>query len=124
MSNTRTISTTQVALHGEAHLFGRRPDLMETLHQDTTVLHLCANELVDLDPVADWVVRLGRIRLAEFLDDGRELTRGVLEAGSCFITRCEDIPDGLVRDRVTVMALGETELWRCDADAFRRHDVR
>jgi hypothetical protein len=97
---------------------------MDILQQDAVVLHLCANELVDLDPVADWVVRLGRIRLAEFIDDGRELTRGVLEAGSCFITRCEDISNGLARDRVTVMALGETELWRCDADAFRRHNVR
>ncbi len=124
MTSTKHNPTTHLALHGEAHLFGRRPTLMDDLHPEATVLHLCANELVDLDPVADWVVRLGRIRLAEFLDDGRELTRGVLEAGSCFITRCEDIPNGWIRDRVTVMALGETELWCCDADAFRRHNVR
>jgi len=124
MKRDHDIVAKRLAVHGEAHLFGRRPDLLDDLQREADVLQLVANELVDIDPIADWVVRRGRLRLAEFLDDGREMTRGVLEAGSCFVTRSEDDFEGLPRDLVTVMALGDTELWRCDPDTFRRHHVR
>lgn len=118
----------RLTLHGEAHLFGRRPELMEALATEARRQRLVIDQLVDLDPVADWIVRRGRLRLAEFLPDGRELARGVLETGTCFTTRTgppdPDDDRSLDRDRITLMALGESELWRLDPDAFRRHDVR
>lgn len=125
---------TQVAAAAASHLFGRRPELMDALADDAAVQRLTANQLVDLDPVADWVVRRGRLRLAEFLADGREMAHGVLESGSCFVTRGDRPADGddepglagapLARDRVTLMALGETELWRLAPGALGRHHVR
>lgn len=119
-----------VAVAAASHLFGRRPELMDALADAAALQRLTSNQLVDLDPVADWVVRRGRLRLAEFLDDGREMAHGVLEAGSCFVTRARHDPDPdvatapLPRDRATLMALGETELWRLEAGALGRHHVR
>jgi len=120
-----------VAVAAASHLFGRRPELMDALADDARVQRLAVNQLVDLDPAADWVVRRGRLRLAEFLPDGREMAHGVLEAGSCFVTRAESASDDdalagapLARDRATLMALGPTELWRLEPGALGRHHVR
>ena len=111
-----TASRPSLRLQRDARLFMRRPDLLEELDGVRTVVSLVASQLADLDTPADWVLRLGRLRLTEFLADDRELCRAALQAGSCFVTR--DLADPDVPgpwqplDRTTLMALGEAELWR------------
>ena len=64
-----------------------------------------------------YLVRLGRLRVSEFLDDGREITRAVLQAGAMFRTSPagESEPDAGADiydlSHIVLMALGETEVW-------------
>ncbi len=107
-----------LSLIRDARLFMRRPELLDDLEGVRRPVLLAPSQLVDFVAPADWVVRLGRLRLAEFLPDGRELCRSVLQAGSCVITR--DDHDGtdhhrLDLSRTTLMALGKAELWRLPA---------
>ena len=87
----------------------RFPELLDDLEEVRRVVPLAPSQLVRLDGPADWAVRLGRLRLAEFLPDGRELCRAVLQAGSCLRTRHDGALD---TSRITLMALGDAELWR------------
>lgn len=112
------VSATQhrtLSLIRDARLFMRRPELLDDLEEVRRPVLLAPSQLVDLDAPADWVLRLGRLRLAEFLPDGRELCRAVLQAGSCVLTRDDPgAPDAgrLDLGRTTLMALGDAELWR------------
>lgn len=99
----------------DARLFMRQPNLLEDLQGVRRPLLLAPSQLAELDAPADWVLRLGRMRMSEFLTDGRELCRAVLQAGSCMTTRLEneaDPPLSLDMSRTVLMALGDAELWR------------
>ena len=116
---TETIRT--LSLIRDARLFMRRPDLLDGFDDVRSTVELVPAQLVELDAPADWVVRLGRLRLAEFLPDGRELCRAVLQAGSCLVTREDGSAPGdgsLDLDRTTVMALGDARLWRLPPGTF------
>ena len=104
----------------DARLFMRRPELGEDLADVGRALELVQSELVHPDCPADFALRLGRLRVTEFLPDGREVTRAVLQAGSCFTTREEaaDAESAYPLDRTTLMALGDAELWRLPAGTF------
>jgi hypothetical protein len=94
----------------DARLFMRRPEAMERLAVRAESLHLGTDQLAHPAREADLVVRRGRIRLAEFLPDGREIGRSVLQAGSCCLIRADegDFPLSMT----TIMALGPSELWQ------------
>ena len=112
-SKNRTLS-----LIRDARLFMRRPDLLDELRDARRAVRLAPSQLAHLDAPADWVLRLGRIRLSEFLPDGRELCRAVLQAGSCVVTReglATSTPDRLDLSRTVLMTLGDAELWRLPA---------
>ena len=65
-------------------------------------------------------MRRGNLRVTELLDDGREVTRAVLQAGA--VSRIREDAAALAGDdaatplyslaRTVLMALGETELWQ------------
>ncbi len=70
------------------------------------------------------LVRRGRIRLSEVLDDGREVARDVAQSG--FVLRI--VPGSPARGRAfplprtILMALGESELWELPPGQTRSRD--
>jgi len=104
----------------DARLFRRRPDLDDRLADVRRARDLTQSELLHPACPADFVVRLGRLRITEFLADGREVTRAVLQSGSCFATREGAAGDdsSYPLDRTTLMALGDAVIWRLPAGTF------
>ena len=101
-------------LHRDTHLFAQRPDLVGRLEKQRERILLAPDQLLHADPDTAYLVRLGRLRVSEFLPDGREVTRAVLQAGALF--RTGDTPsdpeaDIYDLDHIVVMALGDVELW-------------
>ncbi|MBC8425898.1 hypothetical protein H8E07_17440 [bacterium] len=96
-----------------ASLFVRHPELRDELGDHSEVRELAQDELFHPVCPADFVVRLGRLRLTEFLPDGREVTHSVLQSGSCFMTRKEAsaVESTYPLDRTTLMALGDAKIW-------------
>ncbi len=109
----------------DARLFMRRPELREVLHEHCLSMELVADELMHPEENADYVLRLGRIRLTQFMPDGREICRAVLQAGSCFLTRSQSVAGQTVYplDMTTLMALGNAELWRLPLGILAEHNV-
>lgn len=111
-----------VALHRDAHLFVARPDLIADLEQKRERILLAPDQLLHAEPPGAYLVRLGRLRVSEFLPDGREITRAVLQAGAMFRTGgpTETGPDPEADiydlDHIVLMALGEVELWALPPD--------
>ena len=110
----------------DARLFVRRPELRSILKELKTSIDMAPHQIFKPRPDTDYVIRLGRLRLAEFLPDGREIARGVLQAGSCFLTR----PESRYRDRegtktaaILLMALGEIEIWSLPPGTLESHHV-
>jgi CRP-like cAMP-binding protein len=111
-----------------ARLFVSRPDLRRVLHEQHETVDLAPNQLIRLQSNRDYVLRLGRLRLSEFLTDGRELGRGVLQTGSSFMTRSmvdDELPeaDSFLLQNTVIMALGDAQLWSLPAGTFRSNDV-
>lgn len=117
----------QFSLVRNTHYFSNRPGAAEKLEPLCEAVPLAPEQLLHPDGPADWVVRRGKLRLSQFLDDGREITRSVLQAGSVFFTR-EPAPgekpvddpeaDLYVLADIVVMALNEGELWRLPPGAL------
>ena len=122
----------------DARLFVHDRSLAERLGADLQSVPLAPDEIYRPPLPADLAVRLGKLRVSEFLTDGREVTRAVLQAGAVLRTRtspaapaCErPDPEGMGEsgnradpgqdridpaayplNRVLLMALGEGELW-------------
>jgi hypothetical protein len=123
----------------DARLFATRRVASEELRERSDVLPLVPDELLHLQEPCDLVVRRGNLRLSEFLADGREVTRAVLQTGAVCCVRlagpgetpargAPGTPDGGVGDTVrsplyslqstVLMALGETELWLLPAGSL------
>jgi hypothetical protein len=113
MSNPELV----IALEREAHFFATRPGLAERLEKTRVLVYLAPDQLLHPEPDTEYIVRLGKLRVTQFLDDGREVARAVLQAGSVFSIRPAqahgDNPasDVYTLPDVVLMALGETELW-------------
>jgi len=111
------MSTTTVVLHRDTHLFAKRPDLVGKLEKQRDRILLAPDQLLHAEPDSAYLVRLGRLRVSEFLADGREVTRAVLQAGAMFRTdlAVSGAPDPAadIYDlaHIVVMALGDVELW-------------
>ncbi|MHB8078833.1 MAG: hypothetical protein ACYDIE_06225 [Candidatus Krumholzibacteriia bacterium] len=100
----------------DARLFARRAVDARRLEEGRATVELLPNEIHRPPVPADVAVRLGRIRVSEFLPDGREITRAVLQAGALFRTRPWPGPPrpaapGFDLAYVVLMALDEAELW-------------
>lgn len=111
---------TRFTLLRDARLFVRRPELRDDLAARRTRIELSHNEIFHAEAPADYVVRLGRLRVTEFLPDGREVTRSVLQSGSCFTAGGEaaGVESSYPLDRTTVMALGDAVIWRLPPGTF------
>jgi len=111
-----------VALHRDTHLFASQPGLVDRLAGIRRRIVLAPDQLVHAEAPATYLVRLGRLRVSQFLDDGREVTRAVLQAGAMFRTaeagRAEPDAAADVYDlsHIVLMALGEAELWALPPD--------
>jgi len=111
-----------VSLHRDTHLFASRPDLAERLERSRERILLAPDQLMHAVPDRTYLVRLGRLRVSEFMDDGREVTRAVLQAGAMFRTSAggNSAPDAgadvYVLSHIVLMALGEVELWSLPPD--------
>jgi hypothetical protein len=110
-------------VHRDVRLFARRLDLVRRVEPQRDLVPLAPDQLFHPVVPCDGAVRLGNLRVSEFLDDGSEVTRAVLQAGAVFVTRpapaasadgraAPALPAGTFALANTVlMALGETELW-------------
>ena len=113
----------------EARLLASRRDLLARLRLHMRSVRLIADELLHPAGPCDLIVRRGNLRLSELLDDGREVTRAVLQAGAACRVR-DDMAAVAAADgedssppvysvaRMVMMALGETELWVLPAGAL------
>ena len=112
---------TTLTLHRGPNLLAERPDLRDRLEQEREVVQLAANQILHASAPATYLVRLGKLRVSEFLADGREITRAVLQAGAVLETTTDGAqadPEAdvyVLRDCV-LMALGEAELWLLPAN--------
>ncbi len=113
----------------DARLLASRGHLLARLRPQVLAQRLIADELWHPVAACDLVVRRGNLRLGELLEDGREVTRAVLQAGA--VCRVRDggpaaaggdggVPAPPVYSvaRMVMMALGETELWLLPAGAL------
>lgn len=109
----------------DARLFVRRAGALARLESERTArIRLTADQIHHLDAPGDFVVRHGRLRLSEFLDDGREVCRAVLQAGFCFMIHgAAAARTGTPLDVCVLMALGDAELWRLPSGTFARLDA-
>lgn len=121
----------QFSLLRNSHYFSNRPGAAEKLESLCDPVRLVPDQLLHPGGPADWVVRRGKLRLSQFLPDGREITRSVLQAGSVFFTRHPaagakpvDDPeaDRYVLADIVVMALNEGEVWRLPRGALGLED--
>jgi hypothetical protein len=119
-------SSDHLVIRRDTHLFATRPGLMERLAKERKLVALAADQLLHPDTPRDHIVRRGKLRVTQFLADGREVTRAVLQAGAVLLTRNEADQEAdpeadryLVGDLV-LMALGEVELWVLPAGALEQ----
>ena len=113
-----------ICLHRTAHFFSTRAGLAERLEKSRKLVYLAPDQV--FHPLADseYIVRLGKLRVSQFLEDGREITRAVLQAGSVIKIRPpQDHGDNPASDvyslpDMVLMALGETELWLLPAGSI------
>ncbi len=110
-------STASLIFNRNSHFFVVNASQMDELESHREILILAADQLLHPQVPRFFVVRKGKIRISQFLDDGREITRAVLQAGSVMQTH-EDHPlgdkpaaDSYCLPGIVIMALAETELW-------------
>ena len=112
-----------IVLHRGANIFAHDPGRAERLEKERHGVPLAPDELLHVEVPAVYVVRLGKLRVSQFLPDGHEMTRAVLQAGAALTTLAggRDADPGadvyILRD-VVLMALGEAELWQLPPGAL------
>ena len=106
-----------LTMRRDAHLFSARPLLTEKLEQIRARILLAPDQLLHPGPFMAYIVRLGRLRVTQFLPRGEEVTRAVLQAGSLLTTgelhegEADPAADVYYLNEMVLMALGEVELW-------------
>jgi hypothetical protein len=107
-----------LTIRREAHLFSSRPQLAEKLEHIRQRILLAPDQLLHPEVPLTYIVRLGKLRVTQFLPDGAEVTRAVLQAGA-FLTTGKISPEEAADpsagvyylSEMVLMALGEVELW-------------
>ena len=113
-----------LTVHRDAHLFSSRPQLAEKLARIRTRVLLAPDQLLHPEVPRVYIVRLGKLRVSQFLPRGAEVTRAVLQAGALVITgeipagEADPAADVYYLSEMVLMALGEVELWALPADAL------
>jgi hypothetical protein len=106
-----------LTIHRDAHFFSTRPLLAEKLEQTRKRILLAPDQLLHPEVPLAYIVRLGKLRVTQFLPGGAEVTRAVLQAGALLtageISHGEADPtaDVYYLPEMVLMALGEVELW-------------
>ncbi len=126
LGQPRQLPPGTVSLDRDARFFATRRALADELRHRRHKVRLVADELLHPDPPCDLVVRRGNLRVSELLDDGREVTRAVLQAGAICRVRVDedpahgDHPDSplYTLGHTVLMALGEVEIWTLPAGAL------
>jgi hypothetical protein len=112
----------------DARLFGRDQARLQRLESQRKTVPLAPDQLFHPSVPVDAVVRKGKLRISEFLADGREVTRAVLQAGAVFRTRqiAASAPLGQQEGAagvfhladIVLTSLGEGELWLLPASTL------
>jgi hypothetical protein len=71
-----------VTIRRDAHLFASQPGKVEKLKLASRRILLAPDQLLHPDPATTYIVRLGNLRVTQFLPTGAEVTRAVLQAGA------------------------------------------
>lgn len=106
-----------ISLNRSANFFATRADLAERLAKTRQLVRLAPDQLLHPEADTQFIVRRGKLRVSQFLDDGHEITRAVLQAGTVLTVRASqehgDNPAADVYNLLdmVLMALGETDLW-------------
>ncbi len=122
----RETSGNCVIIRRDAHLFAKRPGLMERVAKQHELIPLAADQLLHAETPRDHIVRRGKLRVTQFLPDGREMTRAVLQAGAVLLTRplsdqtVDPETDRYLIGDLVIMALGEVELWALPTGALEQ----
>lgn len=117
--------TFSISLSPDTHVFSSNSRRMENLEQKRLVIRLIPDQLFHPREPAEFIVRLGKLRVSRFLPDGREITRAVLQAGSGFrILEAGSMQNDPAADiyelaDIVLMALGEGELWALPPGSLR-----
>jgi hypothetical protein len=108
----------------DANFFSTRPDQAEKLQKSRRRLLLAPDQLLHPEVAVAYIVRLGKLRVTQFLPSGPEVTRAVLQAGA-LMTVAEISPeqanpaaDVYYLSDTVLMALGEVELWALPIEAL------
>lgn len=113
-----------LTIRRDAHFFSARPLLAEKLEQTRKRILLAPDQLLHPEVPLAYIVRLGKLRVTQFLPGGAEVTRAVLQAGA--LLTAEEISGGEADpaadvyhlSEMVLMALGEVELWALPAAAL------
>jgi hypothetical protein len=116
----------------ESHLFASQVQLMKEFKTNHDRIVLAPDQLVHPPVPADYIVRRGQLRVSQFLPNGQEVTRAVLQAGSFLITRPleTDMPKQTPNDAadiynladIVLMSLVEAVLWVVPAGSLDQID--
>ena len=115
-------------LERDSHFFATLDLRVEKLREQSRVHELVADQLLRPEVPGAYVLRRGKLRVTEFLPDGREVTRAVLLAGSTWTTwtgaASGEDPSGDVYSlaRLVLMALGHVEIWQLPPDTLENPD--
>lgn len=115
-------------LDRRANFFARHGSQVENLEKSRQLVFLAPDQLLHPQPGTEYIVRLGKIRVSQFLEDGREMTRAVLQAGATLAIVESGPQDDLFGGNpaadlyslpdMVLMALGEAELWSLPAGSL------
>jgi len=113
-----------LAIRRDAHFFSARPQLAEKLEQTRKRILLAPDQLLHPEAPMAYIVRLGKLRVTQFLPTGAEVTRAVLQAGALLTTEnlssgeADPAADVYHLSEMVLMALGEVELWALPTGAL------
>jgi hypothetical protein len=109
-----------------ANFFSTRPDLAEKLEKTRRRILLAPDQLLHPEVGLAYIVRLGKLRVTQFLPRGAEVTRAVLQAGALLAVakispeQADPAADVYYLSDMVLMALGEVELWALPAVALNQ----
>ena len=115
-----------VTIRRDAHLFASQPLQVEKLKLASRRILLAPDQLLHPDPATTYIVRLGNLRVTQFLPTGAEVTRAVLQAGALLSVgemspgEADPADDVYYLSEMVLMALGEVKLWALPNAALKQ----